>query len=119
MGKKTSHLAAKLQQERAAATDVAFNQGLQIGAQFMADCWMATLNDPDVMGKDTFGQARMLKVGKAVDANYDKYFQALNVGKNKEADVWQERLDEKLGKTLKEELVPFAQRYPHLRKIKY
>lgn len=116
---KTSYYATKMQKEKNRATDVAFNQGLQIGAQFMADCWMVTLNDPDVMGRDTFGHDRMLKVGKAVDANYDKYFKALDVAKNKEADVWQERLDEKLGKTLRDDLVPFENRYPYLRKIKY
>ena len=119
MAKKTSHLAAKIKRERDAATDVAFNQGMHIGAQLMVDCWMATLNDPDVMGRDTFGLERMRKVGKAVDANYDKFIQALNVAKNKEADVWQERLDEKLRKTFKDELTPFAERYPDLRKIKY
>lgn len=119
MAKKTSHLATKIKRERDAATDVAFNQGIRIGAQMMADCWMATLNDPDVMGRDIFGHDRMLRVGKAVDGNYDKYFKALDVAKNKEADVWQERLDEKLRKTLKDDFIPFAQRYPDIRKIKY
>lgn len=112
---KTSYYMTMLQKEK----DASFMHGMEVGAQFMVDCWMVTLNDPDVMGRDVFGKERMKRVAKAVEANYDKYLPAFNVSKNKEADVWQDRLDEKLEKIFKDELDPFPVRHPLIRKIKY
>ena len=49
----------------------------QTYTQFMMDMVSLTLNDPEVMGKDTFGYERLLRVLHGVEANFDKYADAL------------------------------------------
>ena len=39
-----------------------FDAGLQMGRQQILDMMCITLNDPDIMSKDTFGKDRLLKV---------------------------------------------------------
>lgn len=81
--------------------------------QFMSDMFQIALNDPEVMGKDVLGEARIRKVVEAASANYDLYHRALE--KHVEAGYVQDKLDERLRKIFKERLVPFELRYPWIK----
>lgn len=74
--------------------------------QFMSDMFQIALNDPDVMGKDVLGEARIKCVVEAAGRNFDTFHGALeNIP---EADYFQEKLDSRLGRIFKEKLVPFG-----------
>ena len=91
--------------------------GMELGAQRMQDNFCAILNDPDVMGKDTFGRKRLEKILAAVaelDAKHEKAYTD-----DKEADYHQEALDARLRRIWKDDLVPFAQRFPFLKQFGY
>lgn len=87
--------------------------------QFMTDVVMITLNNPDVMGKDVFGEKRIAdRVVPGMERIFDEYHGALEKGP--EADYYQEKLDERLRKILKKRgVVPFQSRYDWVRKPKY
>lgn len=86
--------------------------------QYMTDMLILTLNDPDVMGKDVFGEARIRKILDAWGKKYDDYFDALT--KSSEADYYQHKLDEKLRAICKSgDFVPFEKRYEWLPEIRY
>ena len=85
--------------------------------QFMYDMFSVTLNDPDVMGRDVFGERRMLKVLSAVSRNYDLYHEAIE--KSDEADVVQDKLDKKLKKIFGARFDEFKVRYPWIKEQKY
>lgn len=56
-----------LQKQR--ATNMAFfNAGLESGRQQIIDMLCLVLHDPEIMGKDTFGRDRLLKVIKGTSA---------------------------------------------------
>lgn len=95
------------------------NKGIETGIQYNNDVYQCILNDPDVMGKDTFGQARMLKVHQAAEAMSEEYTPCMWGVTDPEADVWQARLDAKLKKIWGELFVPFPQRYRHLVAVSY
>lgn len=77
--------------------------------QYMVDMFCIALNDPAVMGKDTFGAKRLSKVILAVAANYDHYVGALVKGE--EATYMQEVLDRRLRLIFRDKLEPFSVRY--------
>lgn len=78
--------------------------------QFMTDTLVLTLNDPEVMEKDTFGKKRLLKIIDAWGKKYDQYHPALE---NKdEADYYQMKLDEHLRLIFGEDMEKFGARYP-------
>lgn len=86
--------------------------------QYMTDMLILTLNDPEVMGKDVFGEARIRKILDAWGKNYDDYFDALT--KSAEADYYQHKLDEKLKMICKSgNFAPFEKRYEWLPEIRY
>lgn len=86
--------------------------------QYMTDMTILALNDPDVMGKDVLGEARIRKVLEAIGKKYDYYFDALT--KSAEADYYQQKLDERLRTICKSgDFAPFEQRYEWLPEIKY
>lgn len=85
--------------------------------QFMSDMFQIALNDPDVMGKDVLGEARIKRVVEAASKNFDTFHGALeNI---LEADYFQEKLDSRLGRIFKEKLVPFVDRYPWIKRQVY
>lgn len=69
------------------------------------------------MGKDTFGYDRLLKVLHGVEANFDKYADALT--KKANADYCREKLDENLSRICGDKLIPFEKRYDWVAKIRY
>ena len=86
--------------------------------QFMTDTLMLTLNDPEIMGKDVFGEKRIRKIVMAWGKVYDRYHGALEKGD--EADFYQVKMDEALKRLLGEEgFVPFEERYEWIRRTMY
>jgi len=114
MGKKNDYL-DKRKRERLALQ----NATRQTFVQYMTDTLIFTLNDPEVMGKDVFGYARLKKVLEAWGRYYDKFFDALTL--NPEADYAREKMDEALKRICGStgDFVPFEQRYEWLPKIEY
>lgn len=87
--------------------------------QYMTDTLLFTLNDPEVMGEDVFGYARLKKILDAWGAKYDLYFDALTV--KDEADYYREMMDRALRHIVPEgePFFPFEQRYEWLPVITY
>lgn len=82
----------------------------QTYVQFMVDTLVLTLNDPEVMGKDTFGAKRIRNVVNGWMDTFDLYHGALEKGD--EQDFWQIKLDQNLKAILGEEgFDPFSKRY--------
>lgn len=79
--------------------------------QFMADTLMLTLNDPEVMGKDTFGYERLKRVAEGWSRYCDKFHPALT--SSPEADYLQLKLDESIKRIMgkSEDFRPFEKRY--------
>lgn len=71
-----------------------FDAGLQCGRQQILDMVSIVLRDPDIMGKDTFGKDRLLKVVKGVGDYIDYYQKAWE--KHDETDYWRDKLDKAL-----------------------
>ncbi len=95
------------------------NKGIETGIQYNNDVYQCLLNDPDVMGKDVFGQKRMLKIHRAAETMSEEYLPCMWAVTDPEADVWQAKLDAKLKKVWGDMLVPFPERYPHLVEANY
>ena len=71
-----------------------FEAGLQSGRQQIIDMVSLVLRDPEIMGKDTFGKDRLLKVVKGIGQYIDKYQKAWE--KDDETDYYQKKLDDAL-----------------------
>ena len=97
--------------ERQAATQRAyFNAGLQAGRQQIIDMVSLVLRDQEIMGKDTFGGKRLMKIVKGIGDYIDKYNLAWQ--KHDETDYWRVKLDEALAEAYGEELHDsFLKRY--------
>ena len=65
--------------------------GVRMGRQQIMDMMSLALRDPEIMGKDTFGKDRLLKVVKAIGENIDKYQPAWS--KTDETDYYRAKLD--------------------------
>lgn len=68
-----------------------FTAGLQSGRQQIIDCVSLALRDPEIMGKDTFGKDRLLKVVHCVGKYIDLYQKAWE--KDDETDYYRAKLD--------------------------
>ena len=73
--------------ERQACLDA----GLQMGRQQILDMMCIALNDPDIMGKDTFGKDRLLKVVKGIGEYIDVFQKAWE--RDDETDYYRDKLD--------------------------
>jgi hypothetical protein len=80
--------------------------------QFIVDLFCIVLNDPAIMGRDTFGARRLAKILQAVGVEYDRWREALTTGA--EADYYRVKMDATLGSIFGESLVPFNERYTWL-----
>lgn len=96
---------------RQAALQKAFlDTGVQCGRQQIIDMVSLVLRDPEIMGKDTFGKERLLKVVKGIGDYIDKYYLAWQ--KHDDTDYWRVKLDAALAEAYGEELHDsFLQRY--------
>ena len=87
-----------------------FDAGLQSGRQQIMDMMSLVLRDPDIMGKDTFGKDRLLKVVKGIGDYIDKYQKAWE--KDDETDYYRAKLDDALAEAYGDGLHnSFLQRY--------
>ena len=87
-----------------------FDAGLRSGRQQIIDMVSLVLRDPDIMGKDTFGKDRLLKVVKGIGEYIDVYEKAWQ--KDDETDYYQKKLDDALARAYGESLHDsFYQRY--------
>lgn len=73
-----------------------FEAGLQMGRQQILDMMSLVLNDPDIMGRDTFGKDRLIKVVNGIGEYIDKYQPAWE--KSDDTDYYQVKLDDALTK---------------------
>ena len=71
-----------------------FEAGLRSGRQQMLDMMSLVLHDPEIMGKDTFGKDRLLKVVKGIGDKIDQFQHAWE--KTDETDYYQAKLDAEL-----------------------
>ena len=91
--------------------------GEEMGMQKMWDYVQQGLRNPEVVGKDIFGRGRLKKLYKACSKLADYYHIAFT--DDVEADYRQEELDGNLKEIWEEDLSPFYERYPYLKKQKY
>lgn len=114
MGKKNDFLARKKEKER-----LLQEATRQTFVQYMTDTLILTLNDPDVMGRDVFGYARLKKVLDAWGRYYDLFFDALT--NSDEADYAREKMDVVMKRICGEtgDFFPFEERYQWLPEIRY
>lgn len=71
-----------------------FDAGLRSGRQQILDMMSLVLRDQDIMGKDTFGKDRLLKVVQGIGEYIDTYQKAWE--KDDETDYYRAKLDEAL-----------------------
>lgn len=83
--------------------------------QYMQDTLQLALHQTEGWGYD-----RIVRLCKAWQHIRDEYRPAINPS-NPEADVMQEHMDRVLAQIIsgKQELIPFAERYPELKKVRY
>lgn len=93
------------------------DMGEHIGIQKIWDYLNIVLHDPEVMGKDTFGAARLTKIYQAMKKLLDEYHVAFTA--DKEADYYQEKMDAQLREIWGNNTLSFYERYPEIKKIKY
>ena len=110
MAKQSGYL-----QRRDAELNAAFNAGAAVAAQFAMDTLQMTMHQQEGWGYD-----RIMRITQAWLETQREYKPALNC-KDPEADVRQEHMDRVLAQIIngKAELIPFPDRYPDLKKIKY
>ena len=107
---------ANYTQRREAWITAGIDAGIDIGTQRMADLMALALNDPAVMGKDVLGPERIKRVYVKIHELEAKLAQAWRKGD--EQDYAQAKLDRELRRIFGGEFVPFAERYPNVRKPK-
>ena len=95
-----------------------FRAGEQTGRQVVLDMMVLTLRDPEIMGKDTFGKDRLLKVVKGIEKYMDMFDQAFQA--TDETDYWRAKLDAMLADVFGEEMHDtFNKRYEYCRDYDY
>lgn len=68
-----------------------FDTGVRAGRQQILDMMSLVLRDPEIMGKDTFGKDRLLKVVKGIGESIDYYEKAWT--RDDETDYYRDKLD--------------------------
>lgn len=87
-----------------------FDAGLQMGRQQILDMMCIVLNDPEIMGKDTFGKDRLLKVVNGIGEYIDVFQKAWE--RDDETDYYRAKLDDMLAKIYGKQLLDtFDKRY--------
>lgn len=96
-----------------------FRAGLETGRQQIIDMFCLVLHDPEIMGKDTFGKDRILKVVKGISDKLDLFDPAFNT--TDETDYYQEKMDRLLADILgvPELEFPFNKRYEYCQQYDY
>lgn len=76
--------------------------------QMMFDAFSITMSDPEIMGKDTFGEKRLKKIGAAMNKKLEEIMPALTGGP--EADYIRAKVDQRLQQIFSDAL-PWPERY--------
>ena len=79
-----------------------FEAGLQCGRQQVIDMVSLVLRDPEIMGKDTFGKDRLIKVVTGIKDYIGIYQKAWE--KDDETDYYRAKLDDALAQAYGEDL---------------
>lgn len=95
------------------------NVGMDTGFQKCWDLFQIVLHDKNVMGKDVFGKERIKKLYWAMKELEKELGTAWMPTKHNDADVKQRDLDSLLGEIWGDELCPFYERYPYVKKTDY
>lgn len=107
-----SHENSKLKRSTNAVESL-MDEAFESGYQKACDLLALALHDPEVMGKDVFGECRIVKVYNGMRKHDDEYWEAWTA--RKEADVKQEHLDDELRaifkRVYKDQVVPFNMRH--------
>ena len=92
--------------------------GVRCGRQQIIDMLSLVLRDPEIMGKDTFGKDRLLRVVKGIGDYIDEYYLAWQ--KHDETDYWRDKLDKALAEAYGENLHDdFLRRYEYAPEYDY
>lgn len=91
--------------------------GMNLGMQAATDYMQIALRNPKVMKKDTFGRGRIDKILREIMELDDKFSKAYSA--DVDADYYQEKMDALLREIWGDDLLPFAERYPGLKKHGY
>lgn len=94
-----------------------FVAGCETATQQMWDMMCLVLNDPEIMGKDTFGAERLKKVHKAL-FDRESYYHEAWIGTN-ESDYYQEKLDSEIKRIFGDDAPDFKTRYPYVMEYDY
>lgn len=103
--------------KKAAERQKVLDIGEEMGMQKMWDYFQCILRKPEIMGKDTFGKERISRIFEGLKEMADEYHVAFT--DDKEADYYQEKLDAELREIHGDELKPFYERYPYIKKLGY
>lgn len=105
-------------EKQARLNKACFDAGLQSGRQQIIDMLCLALRDPEIVGKDTFGKDRLVKVIAGIGAYIDKYYLAWQ--KDDETDYYRAKLDAALAEAFGEEMHDsFLKRYDFLPEQNY
>ena len=105
MAKQNAYLA-----KQQALQQACFDAGLRHGRQQILDMMSLVLRDPEIMGKDTFGKERLIKVVTGIRKCIDKFQPAWE--KTDETDYYRAKLDAALAEAYGEGLHDtFDERY--------
>ena len=95
-----------------------FEAGIQMGRQQIMDMMSLVLNDKAIMGKDTFGKDRLIKVINGIGEYIDKYQLAWE--RCDDADYYQKKMDSALAAIYGESLHDsFYERYRYAPEYDY
>lgn len=78
-------------------------------AQLCLDTMAVVLNDPEVMGRDTFGAKRLMRICEAFNKRYELYRKALL--KDDEAEYWRVKIDRAQAAIFGPEYLHWHERY--------
>ncbi len=104
-------------QKREMLNQAMLDVGMDTGFQKCWDLIQLCLNDPAVMGKDTFGKKRISRLFKALHQYEHDFGEAWLQGVD--SDVKQEHLDRLLRQIHGEKITVFKDRYPYLKQPNY
>lgn len=80
-------------------------------AQLALDTIAMVLNDPDVMGRDVLGKARLMKVCEGFNKLWPDHLLALSA--HDEAEYWRVKIDQAQARIFGPEYLHWHERYPY------
>ena len=94
-----------------------FQAGMDIGYQRCLDYMQWVLRNPEYVGKDTFSKKRWLEIFEGLKECDRLFGDAFT--QSRDADYYQEKLDANIREIFGDDTMPFYERYPTIKKIRY